>query len=197
MVSAGSAGETEDVWLSTRVRLAKYLDMQTKQDREGIADFVFHRFRERYLIPLQNVLVGEENGFLMMAASCLLIEGLTAFRGGWKSTKGKSERAFNLFLAREEGFSALRGFERDFWLGVRCGILHRGETGNGWRLDFTHPAAPLVDKRSKRINCQLFLARLEESLENYRAELLNSSWEDAIWKNLREKMQGTIEDCNA
>jgi hypothetical protein len=127
-----------EIWLSTKVRVRRYLQMEAAEDKQGIADFIVHRFRERYIIPLQNVRRGEENGFLIMAASCLLIEGFTAFREGWPNTKGKSKIAFQKFFSDEAGFSELKEFDVDFWGGIRCGILHRGETDTGWRLDFTH-----------------------------------------------------------
>jgi hypothetical protein len=186
-----------EVWLSTKVRVRRYLEMEAAQDKRGIADFIVHRFRERYITPLQNVTRGEENGFLIMAASCLLIEGFTAFREGWSNTKSKSERAFKKFFSSEEGFSTLRGFEQDFWVGIRCGILHQGETCKGWRLDFTHDESPLFDGDAKKINCTRFLAELNTSLDNYDTQLLNSSWEDIIWQNLRKKMEQTIKDCTA
>jgi hypothetical protein len=82
-------------------------------------------------VPLKAVWKGEESGFLIMASCCLLIEGLTAFREGWRSTEGLSERAFHLFNEREDLYRDFRRHERSFWKGVRCGILHQGETING------------------------------------------------------------------
>src|ERR1035438_4519707 len=125
-----------DVWLSTRVRVKKYLSMAHAEDRPGIAKFLHDRFMERYISPLKSVKEGEENGFLIMASCCLLIEGLTAFREGWCSTEGLSERAFHLFFNQEDRFSSFRGYEHDFWKSVRCGILHQGETASGWTLNF-------------------------------------------------------------
>jgi hypothetical protein len=75
-----------NVWLSTKVRVKTYLQMESAQDRDGIAKFIHDRFMERYITPLKAVPRGEENGFLMMASTCLLIEGLTAYRHGWEAS---------------------------------------------------------------------------------------------------------------
>ena len=65
-----------------------------------------------------------------MASCCLLIEGLTAYRNGWDTTRGKSREAFKQFFGREDRFAEFRQ-QTDFYDGVRCGILHRGETDHG------------------------------------------------------------------
>jgi len=186
-----------DLWLSTRVRVKRYLEMEAAPDLPGIAKFVHHRFAERYLLPLKHIRNEDENGFLTMGVCCLLIEGLTAFREGWATTEGKSKRAFKLFFARESRFAAFRPFDEDFWKGVRCGILHQGETSRGWRLNFTNPQGPLFDAANKKINCSLFLSELEAVLQEYHDDLLRSGWDDVIWVHLRTKMKRTIEDCKS
>src|SRR5689334_8058864 len=94
-------GPVDEVWLSTRIRVKQYRAMENKQDLAGLSAFIYQRFIERYIAPLRAVPKGEENGFLMMASCCLCIEGLTAFREGWCSTDGLSERAFGLFFKNE------------------------------------------------------------------------------------------------
>jgi hypothetical protein len=186
-----------DLWLSTQVQLKHYLVMETTRDIPGLAKFIYKRFSERYFEPLKNVRAGDDSGFLTMGVCCLLIEGLTAFREGWPSTKGKSKDAFRLFFARESRFAAFHGLEDNFWLGIRCGILHQGETSKGWRLNFTRPDEALFEPLLKRINCARFFKALEEILSECRDELLRSSWDDPIWINLRTKMEQTIKDCVA
>jgi hypothetical protein len=93
--------------------------MEAAKDTGGIAKFIHNRFAERYITPLKNVRAGDDSGFLTMGVCCLLIEGLTAFREGWETTKGRSEEAFHLFFGREPEFAAFRGLERDFWLAAR------------------------------------------------------------------------------
>jgi hypothetical protein len=184
-----------DPWLSTKVRVSKYLRMEAAQDRNAMAMFIHGRFTERYVSPLKAVQPGEENGFLIMASSCLLIEALMAYRNGWRTTRGKSERAFSDFFARESRFQEFRDCS-DFYEGVRCGILHRGETDHGWRLNFTDRRSPLLEIAKKRINCFLFLEGMEIELGVYREELCGSDWKANIWENFRNKMQYTIKDCS-
>lgn len=184
-----------EVWLSSRVRVKKYLGMAQAEDRAGIAKFLHDRFMERYISPLKAVKAGEENGFLIMASCCLLIEGLTAFREGWCSTEGLSERAFQLFFDQEDRFALFRGHEHDFWKSVRCGILHQGETGSGWTLNFTDRFGELFVASGKRVNCCKFMEQLEAVLADYRDLLSRTPWNYEQWRNVRRKMEATIKDC--
>jgi hypothetical protein len=186
-----------DLWLSTQVTLRRYLAMEAAKDINGIAKFIHGRFAERYLTPLKNVRAGDESGFLTMGVCCLLIEGLMAFREGWPTTEGKSKKAFELFFSRESRFSAFLGFEVDFWKGVRCGILHQGETNKGWRLNFTDRSKPLLETDKKRINCIQFELEMETVLNEYKIELTNAAWNSDVWLNLRKKMEQTVKDCVA
>ena len=171
--------------------------MEAAEDQKGIATFIYDRFMERYILPLRAVAKGEDNGFLVMAACCLLIEGLTAFREGWCSTDGLSERAFQLFFKHENGFAAFRGHERKFWKGIRCGILHQGETALGWKLNFSRPHEDLFVEDGPTVNCLKFLNEMEIAIERYRDELTKSPWKYEIWRNLRKKMAATIQDCES
>lgn len=191
------ANDVDEVWLSTRVKVKRYRSMELKEDREGIAKFLRERFLERYITPLRSVQRADINGFQMMACCCLLIEAFTAVREGWCTTEGLSERAFHLFFAREDRFKHFRGLERDFWKSVRCGILHQGETGNGWRLNFTDATAPLFEPTSKRINCVKFLDELEAVLNEHFESLKGIPWKYEQWRNVRKKMAATIKDCES
>lgn len=187
----------DNVWLSRRVKVRKYREMEATEDQKAIAKFIYERFMERYILPLRAVTRGEENGFLMMAACCLLIEGLTAFREGWCSTEGLSERAFQLFFKDEPGFIDFREHERSFWKGVRCGILHQGETSLGWKLNFSRPQEALLVEDDLMVNCLKFMDEMDGALLRYQDELINSPWKYEIWRNLRKKMAATIQDCEA
>jgi hypothetical protein len=195
MSSPTAVGPDLELWLSTQVNVKKYLAMESAKDIPGIAKFIRNRFAERYILPIKHVRAGDESGFLTMGVCCLLIEGLTAFREGWPSTDGKSKKAFQLFFGREPRFAVFQGLEVDFWKGVRCGILHQGETSKGWRLNFTNSAAPLFEPALKRINCSHFFNELEKVLAEYHDTLVCSDWDAMIWINLREKMKQTIKDC--
>jgi hypothetical protein len=186
-----------DLWLSTQVTVKGYLELEAAKNTAGIAKFIRNRFAERYITPLRNVRAGDDSGFLTMGVCCLLIEGLTAFREGWPSTRGRSEEAFRCFFGHEPQFAVFRGLEQGFWKGVRCGILHQGETSCGWRLNFTDGAKPLLEPIQKRVNCILFFNEMEHAVSGYCDELTKSPWDSGIWQNLRIKMEQTIKDCVA
>jgi hypothetical protein len=195
MATDAGTNPVDKVWLSTRIRVKQYRKMEDKRDLAGLAEFIHERFKERYITPLRAVAKGAENGFLMMASCCLCIEGLTAFREGWCSTNGLSERAFKLFLRDEDRFAIFRGHERDFWKCVRCGILHQGETIGGWRLNFSRPAEDLFVPHPPTVNCFKFLDALEETLADYRDTLTTTPWNHDMWRHFRRKMAATITDC--
>ena len=197
MATKQTTSPVGDVWLSTRVRAKQYRSMEDDQDVAGISKFVYERFIERYIAPLRAVAKGEENGFLMMASCCLCIEGLTAFREGWCTTNGLSERAFKLFFKHEDSFAIFRGQERTFWKNVRCGILHQGETIGGWRLNFSRPAEDLFVPQPPTVNCFKFLDALEGALADYGELLTATPWNHELWRNFRRKMAATIKDCES
>jgi hypothetical protein len=184
-----------EVWLSTRIRVKQYRKMEDEQDRPGLSKFVYERFTERYIAPLKAVAKGEENGFLMMAACCLCVEGLTAFREGWCTTSGLSERAFMLFFKQEDRFAVFRNREHEFWKHVRCGILHQSETVGGWRLNFSRPLEDLFIPQPPTVNCFKFLDALEATLADYRDCLAATPWNHELWRHFRRKMAATIKDC--
>lgn len=81
----------------------------------------------------------------------------------------------------------------DFYEGVRCGILHQAETTKGWRI---WRKGPLYNPKTKIINAKKFHNKLERVLELYCDTLQESDWDSDVWKNLREKMEEVIKNCN-
>ena len=190
----------DDILLSTKVTVAMYREMERKQAREEIADFIHHRFRERYVIPVLAVGREEKNGFMIMAVSCLLIETLETFYQGWESTEptkkrpGRSKLAFQLFFDHQWQFKSFQGHGAPFWKHVRCGILHQGETTGGWRI---RRNGRLFEEDENLINATEFHRRLSGALDSYRRELYRADWESEPWKNFRIKMNATIKNCES
>jgi hypothetical protein len=175
-----------------------YLEMEQNQDRDSIADFVHHRFRERYVIPPFAIPREEKSGFLVMAVSCLLIEALESFYQGWESTErtrtqpGRSKDAFKRFFHRQWRFTAFRDYSNDFYKCVRCGILHQGETTGGWHI---LRSGRLFDEETLTVNATKFHGNISGALDDYRRNLIASSWDSDVWTNLRTKMGATIKNC--
>jgi hypothetical protein len=182
--------------LATDFYIDDYEQFEEDENKAGIANFVFKRLSERYLIPLENVPSEFKNGFSLMANACLLIETYESFRQGWKDTNGPYLRPFDLFFEREQGFKDFKyGYSSKFYRNVRCGILHQGETTGGWKITRLKEA-PIFNKAEKTINATKFFNELRKSLEAYRDLLINSDWEhDEVWVNCRKKISYIIQNC--
>ena len=206
--------EIGDVRLSSSVKVADYLKLEKCTDRrkdqerrEKIACFILERFTERYITPLRGCnkhgCECNTHGFSIMAVSCLMIEALESFWQGWPDTggkgkKGKSEKAFKSFFQRcARSNSRLGEFNEvaeDFYVGVRCGILHQAETTNGWRIHRDEERW-LYNQEEKIINATQFHKELERALGIYCEKLKTSDWDDDVWCDLRKKMCEVIKNC--
>lgn len=182
----------EDVRLSSSMTIKRYRELEVAKDREHIADFVVERFQERYLQPALSART--KSGFSLMAINCLMIESLVSFRRGWKETRRLSESAFCFFFDREDAFADFRGHAHEFYVNIRCGILHQAETTGGWLIHLKRDRF-LFDVEHKVVNAREFTERLAGCLNDYRTELESTNWEGEIWVNFRKKMKAIIENC--
>jgi hypothetical protein len=178
--------------LSENINTTDLSNLIINSDKIKIADFVYDRFYERYILPIESLDRNDKNGFSIMAVSCLMIESLVSFKKGWEDTKNKSEKAFQEFLTKEPEFTDFKGLSKEFYINVRCGILHQSETTSGWKIK---RKGILYDESTKTINATLFLNRLKKSLENYRQSLKTSEWDSSEWENLRNKIRMIIKNC--
>lgn len=170
--------------LSSSTNVDKYLEMDKDKDKVGIATFIYERFHERYVKPFDNN--SNKNGFIMMASACLMIEALESFWQGWKKSPN-SPLAFCQFFDRNGRFSPLRGYHREFYTHIRCGIMHQGETTGGWHI--RRDLRKLFENSTKTIDATRFLKEMEHSLSDYRDNLKTVPWDSERWKNLRKKME--------
>ena len=184
----------KNIKLASKFTIEDDEQMEKDLNKEGIANFVFKRLSERYLIPLEKVPSDFINGFSLMANACLLIETYESFIKGWKDTAAKERHPFDSFFKREEGFKDFKYKGRDFYKDVRCGILHQGETKGGWKITRKEDA-PIFNRAEKTINASKFFEELRVSLESYRELLINSEWDALIWENCRKKISFIIENC--
>ncbi len=178
--------KVEDVkgWIAANNRRAK----------RAVANFLWDRFDERYFAPFKPLSISDRNGFMIMAACCLVIEALEAFRRGWESSEGKSQCAFCSFLDRATEFHVFKGYSQPFYKHVRCGILHQGETTGGWTITLK-PREPMFKREKRRIQADKFRAALARSLKAYTRALATSRPTDKIWKNCAAKLKATIKNC--
>lgn len=160
--------------------------------KDNIAEFFRQRLRERYIDPVQRPSLYEENGFSIMALSCLLIEIFETYRQGWISSGGKSEAAFCYFFDRNSRFHDFRGYGSQFYKHVRCGILHQGETTGGWTI---HLIGPMLDNENLRINADTFQKTLSQVVDDYQHELKKEPLTANVWRRVKVKLNATIKNC--
>jgi hypothetical protein len=161
-------------------------------NRQSVASFVRARFNERYFLPIEAVEERDASGFAMMALCCLVIESLESFYSGWPSSRNKSEQAFRQFFGRDPAFEPLAGVAHDFFVSIRCGIHHQGETTGGWRI---WKVGPLFNPATLCINAKAFRKALGSSLEHYVASLTSPSLGPDRWNNCENKLRAIIANC--
>jgi hypothetical protein len=168
--------------LSNSCTVLQYRDFESRNDRNAIAAFVEARFAERYLDPLE-VFPERKSGFAIMAVTCLMIEALESFALGWADSRHKSKRVFRSFFVRWDEFAAFRPLANDFYIHIRCGILHQAETTDGWRI---RRDGSLIGDRV--INATKFAKVLRRVLSRYASLLRTEPWDSEIWTAFRKKM---------
>lgn len=177
--------------LSSKVTVGDYLNMLDSGDKARIAEFVQQRFTERYFDSVRH---NHENGFALMAVSCLMIEALRSFQEGWPNTNGISAKAFHSYFSANINFNFMHGYEDCFYKHVRCGILHQAETTGGWKIK---RVGKIFDPKTKIINAKKFHGEVEISLLTYCNQLRVSDSNDVAWINFRIKMDSILKNCRA
>jgi len=127
-------------------------------------DFFHERLRTRYLAPIEVLRhIPDKNGegFSIVAIQCSLIEFLGSTLQGKcyrhsSELKGEkpgeheycdSKDMFVAFLASAVPFKSTfsRRLAREFYTGVRCGLLHEARTKNGWTITVRSGLSSIVD----------------------------------------------------
>lgn len=142
--------------------------------REAFSDYFETRIHLRYLSPIK-VLQGtgtlQGESFSIVSILCCLIEFLESTAQGSNyryltlgetfqaHEYGKSQHLLVEFLQIREPFSATfdATSAQDFYVGVRCGLLHEARTTNGWRILEEGPNGIIADVANRilyRINFQ-------------------------------------------
>ena len=151
------------------------------------------RIENRYFEPV-DLLIEKETGkmakerkygFTILSIDCLLIETLQAFIEGWKTTKNKSEKAFEKFLTTSPSFKKhfSQNMAIQFYKNYRCGILHQAEIQSDslvWSI------GPLVQNINNKmvINRTEFHKKLKDDFYHYLEQL-----KDERNVNLRNNFQ--------
>jgi hypothetical protein len=179
----------------TAVTVRGYAALLKARDREGIANLIRLRFRERYLDPA--LLNPKRNGFAILAICCLTVEALESFRNGWKKSSrhpGGGSAIFSGFFDTYDEFKDLKPLAEEFYIHVRCGILHQAETTGGWVVD-RKPGLLSKDPGGYRVSAHEFGKRLTVVLDRYTDGLITADWRGPSWKKARRKLQSICRNC--
>lgn len=182
----------DDFLLTSKVtvgQLRSWVNLKDEKSKKKIVTLIRHRFHERYINHVKTI----NSGFLKMAISCLMIETFESFKKGKKNTSGKSEKMFKSFFTSEkENFPGFKDISHEFYIHIRCGILHQAETTDAWRILLK---GNLLEIGDKAINAKSFVESLEKSLNKYIADLGSKEWEDVLWTNALLKLDDICENC--
>ena len=185
-----------------------------KHNKENLSQFIYDRLYGRYIKPFDfddPIFIKKyKNGFSIMANCCLLIETYASFREKvFRDTHKKSERCFGWFFLTESRFLCFskgglsihdytdidkriknKGVPRDFYVNIRCGILHNAETRNGWKITRKND---FYGEKTKTINAVKFMNRLKSTIDDYRKQLINADInKDEIWNNCVHRIQDIV-----
>lgn len=146
--------------------------------RAAFEDFFVARLQTRYLEPIRRIeamCTNDGEGFAIVTLQCALIEFLEATRKGTKYVRGKadpaaheysqSSKVFVDFLTSAPPFNDLfnKALAEDFYVGVRCGLLHEARTKKGWTIHVWGDNGPFLDPGKKII----YRDRLQVALDAY------------------------------
>lgn len=178
--------------LCTKYTMMQYRTFKNTANREKIADLIYQRLYERYIAPFENNQA--KNGFGMMAVACLMIEVLFCFQRGRKKTGEAGGVVFSNFFSDSNHLKAFSGSGADFYSNVRCGILHQGETYEGWLI---HRKGVLFESTKKTINATKFHEALEKELKDYTNRLRNEPFNGTAWRAALRKLDNICDNCLA
>lgn len=152
-------------------------------------DYFYARLSYRYLKPLtvlqaSGPIRGE--GFSIVAIQCSLIEFLESTVQG-KSYRysrngnpplgpheySNSSAIFEFFLVNRDPFNAefTQQHAHDFYVSVRCGVLHEARTKNGWTILAKSKTSQIIDANLKIVYRDDFQAALLQFVDWYKAAL--------------------------
>jgi hypothetical protein len=81
---------------------------------------------------------------------------------------------FVSFLCKRQPFATHftdEAIARDFYVGIRCGLLHEARTKNGWRIWAKSPDGGVIDRARRLVYRDNFQAAIDEFISWYAAAL--------------------------
>ncbi|MDP2696793.1 hypothetical protein [Thalassospira sp.] len=175
---------TSEDWKKLKFKIEKYNDLDTWA--EAYNSFLWNRLNTRYLSPigiLQKHGNFEGEGYSIVSIQCALIEFIAALRVGksyvfsrnpQNNEYSRSKDLYINFLSKAPIFKDFFDEESalEFYVSIRCALLHEACTKNGWRI-WAFGDIP-INSRSKIVFREKLHDTILTYLENYKAELLKN-----------------------
>jgi hypothetical protein len=158
--------------------------------KAAFEDYFHQRLSLRYLEPikvLQEHGTFRGEGFSIVAIQCSLIEFLESTVQGLSyrypprgapapgpHEYSSSSEIFVAFLTQRQPFAKYfnEGVARDFYEGVRCGLLHEARTKGGWAIHAKSSGESAIDATRKIVYRDNFQAALLSFVDWYKGALL-------------------------
>lgn len=128
-------------WRNLRPSLTVGNDIKAWSDAIGVLK---DRIESRFFEPIQRLRNASDSadlgfGFAMLTLDCLLIDTIQSFREGRiKGSEQSTSKAFLNFFRLSDSlngeFRSRRIIVDEFFDAIRCGLMHDGETRQGWRV---------------------------------------------------------------
>lgn len=175
-------------WTAMNGQLAKTPDPKTWQ--KAFNKFFKARLETRYFHPirvLEKLKQNKGEGFAIVVLHCSLVEFLASTLIG-KSYKyqrngqpplgqfeySNSSDMFIEFLEKHDPFKTMfskQGTAKDFYAGVRCGLLHEARTKNGWQIKVDQSAKQAIDTSARIVYRNKMQAAFEQFVNWYEQAL--------------------------
>ena len=209
----GAKGIDRDPELAVGWPVSKVAECLEAAEKAMLLQFLKRRYEERFLIPIQTLRSAQKNShgcaFAVMALCSLLIETMQYYRQGFpttyqpefdelkKTTKVPSEYHLPKVESGREVFSGFFllpahrvlfcGINGDiFYSNIRNGIVHQGQTKDGWRIE--KGQTQLWNDQERIVDSDQFASALESAFNLYIDELSKAKWDDKVWKRARRKI---------
>lgn len=177
-------GKTKDNWHDFVNRLGPGGDSALWA--EAFDNFLFSRLQSRYIDPITSVQKGMNwngEGFTIVSIQCALVEFLAALREDKKYRHkspqspyeyNKSGDLFCDFLRNTDPFDKLftRQQAQDFYINVRCELLHEARTKGGWVIWAS--GTPAVNCQRRIVYRDSFQRLIEKYIQDYGHALLEN-----------------------
>ncbi len=177
-------------WFALRPRLLDGNDSEAWQ--LAFDGFFRMRLESRYFEPiraLQKLDKRKGEGFSIVSIQCSLIEffGSTLEGKSYRFNPGKklklgefeydgSKEMFTRFLVTATPFASVfnDALAKDFYEGVRCGLLHEARTKKGWTIQTREKPGPFLDMRTRTLWRDDFQRAFNEFVDWYHGMLLST-----------------------